>query len=487
MSRRLIRWLVSIPLVLFLLLPVIACTSLEAFWFIMALFFQIYLDGVQPPTPDPGKAAVVHRLDGAYLGAAAHVSGAADTDWRSDVELHNAANEGATVTLELLAHGADSTVATAADLIALLGGLGDVSPVTIEDFVGYLQDEGPGVFASAAAAALPGAGVSSTGDTVTVDFDAGTVVDDVTLAGSIELDLSGLVIDGNGVSGEIVESYHDYTADGRAALFDEVAVDADLTVDAAGRVMGTVGLTGGSAAKVGNATLSGLVGIDTGICLHYPVSGSISFTTPEGEVITIRFGPDCDGSFTTEVEPAWDWEYRHQNPLTDWAHSHIVEVVNAHITSDVADYWKPDTGGTTFYGRGNPGDTPPGVITYRFDFANPVAAAHLDTDAATFNFETSRGHTYLLASRDGVDWVVVNDVPPPVNAGDPPNSGHYIGPVPASVLGGHELWIRLELYAYGTGAVGGFTSTAQHARHWDAQPRDTFILQVACAGGSCSE
>ncbi len=39
--------------------------------------------------------------------------------------------------------------------------------------------------------------------------------------------------------------------------------------------------------------------------------------------------------------------------------------------------------------------------------------------------------------------------------------------------------------AYGTGAVGGFTNTAQHARYWESGARDTFILEVACANGSC--
>ena len=44
-----------------------------------------------------------------YLSAAAHVGGALGTDWRSDVELHNLGDETATVTIWLLAHGANNS------------------------------------------------------------------------------------------------------------------------------------------------------------------------------------------------------------------------------------------------------------------------------------------------------------------------------------------------------------------------------------------
>ena len=44
-----------------------------------------------------------------FIAAAAHIRGAADTNWRTDVELHNAADAPAQVTLELLEHGKDNS------------------------------------------------------------------------------------------------------------------------------------------------------------------------------------------------------------------------------------------------------------------------------------------------------------------------------------------------------------------------------------------
>jgi hypothetical protein len=333
------------------------------------------------------------------------------------------------------------------------------------------------------AEAFPTAEVTSLENVHTIDFGAGIEIGGIVFTGATQLDASALEIDPDGLRGRLVERSLGLTVAGRPAPFESLEVDIDLA-HSEDRLFGTIAVTG-TPAKTGGAGISGSLTIDSEICLFYPVSGSIQLTSPDGETITISFGPECDGSFQVDVEPAWDWEYRHQNPLTTWAHSHIVEVVNAHVTSDVADYWIPDVGGTEFFGRDNPGDTPPGIITYRFSFANPTTSAWLDTDAATFHYEASRGHTYLLASRDGISWTVVNDVPPPTNPGDPPRNGHYIGPVPAAALGGNELWVRLELYAYGPSAPAGFTNTAQHARYWDEMPRDTFILQVECGGGNC--
>jgi len=52
-----------------------------------------------------------------YLPASAHVKGALGTDWRSDVELHNLADQSASVTLWLLAHGADNRSPETAEII----------------------------------------------------------------------------------------------------------------------------------------------------------------------------------------------------------------------------------------------------------------------------------------------------------------------------------------------------------------------------------
>jgi len=56
-----------------------------------------------------------------YLAASAHVTGALGTDWRSDVELHNLAEEPALVTLWLLVHGADNSEPQAAQMTVPIG------------------------------------------------------------------------------------------------------------------------------------------------------------------------------------------------------------------------------------------------------------------------------------------------------------------------------------------------------------------------------
>lgn len=382
---------------------------------------------------------------------------------------------------------ADSVVNTTADVMSVLGGVGLERAITIEDMVDAIQEAGVEDLAELAADAFPPAVVSQNGDVVTADFGDGTQIDGITYVGSTVLDFSGLSVDGSGIYGTIEETHVDYNVNGQSFPFDEVTVELDLDDQPDGTVVGSVAVSAGGNAKSTGATLDGLVGIDTGICLSYPVSGEVTYTAPDGEVATITFGPECDGSFATDVEPAWDWEYRFQSPTTDWAKTHIVEVVNARVQVDVADYWVPELGGTEFHGRDNPGDTPPGVITYHFAFDNPVVAGWLDTDTATFTFEWGRGHNYLLASSDGSSWEVVNEVTPPDNVGDPPRNGHYMGPLPANALGGTELWIRVELYAYGTYPPNGSTLCSQHARFWESGARDTFILQVACAEGGCFE
>ncbi len=61
------------------------------------------------------KSTVTGQQEWSYLGAAAHLAGAEDTNWRTDVELHNASNTAATVTVELLDHGADNSAPASAE------------------------------------------------------------------------------------------------------------------------------------------------------------------------------------------------------------------------------------------------------------------------------------------------------------------------------------------------------------------------------------
>ena len=370
-------------------------------------------------------------------------------------------------------------------LMEFLGGVGLDEAVSIEDVLRRVQGTGVDGLLTALVQTLTVGTVTRDGDVLTVDYGEGTTVGNLTIAGVNEADLSGLVIDGTGIHGRIVEIFDGFTVNGVPSEFDQYTVFVDLEAQGDDTVVGSIGFSTGSSTKSSGATLEGEIGIDTGICLYYPVSGEVTFSDPNGEVVTISFGPECDGSFGVKAEPAWDWDYRFQDPATGSAQVHLADVSNAHVTSDVANYWIPDVGGLEFFGRDNPGDTPPGIITYRFSFTNPALAARIRTDTATFHFSYSRGHNYLLASGDGVSWEVINEVTPPDNEGDPPRSGYYDGLLPGSVLGQTELWIRVELYSYGPQAPAGATNTAQHARFWESGARDTFILEVACANGDC--
>ena len=75
------------------------------------------------------------------------------------------------------------------------------------------------------------------------------------------------------------------------------------------------------------------------ICLHSPIDGSVTFTGADGQTVTVSFGPDCDGGFTTDVAPRWDWTHTYGDPEPAQAQRHLAGVVNAHVTHDVADDW----------------------------------------------------------------------------------------------------------------------------------------------------
>lgn len=71
----------------------------------------------------------------------------------------------------------------------------------------------------------------------------------------------------------------------------------DLSERPDGTVVGTVAV-GAAGKTLGDVT--GALEIDTAICFEYPIAGTI--TVHDGaELITITFGPECNGSFDTTV------------------------------------------------------------------------------------------------------------------------------------------------------------------------------------------
>ncbi|MCD4749797.1 MAG: hypothetical protein K8R59_10535, partial [Thermoanaerobaculales bacterium] len=75
------------------------------------------------------KSAAASAGDALFVTAAAHVPGAAGTNWRTDLQVHNLADEAAAVRVTLLEHGEDNSAADYADLNLAPGAslrLGDV-------------------------------------------------------------------------------------------------------------------------------------------------------------------------------------------------------------------------------------------------------------------------------------------------------------------------------------------------------------------------
>ena len=176
----------------------------------------------------------------------------------------------------------------------------------------------------------------------------------------------------------------------------------------------------------------------------------------------------------------FDFAYSYSDPNNFSAKTYIHSVTNATVYSEgTVRAYIPIAGGAT------EGATTPGVITYKFDFGTEtVAAANLRTNNPTFHWNYSEGHNYFYGSKDGSTWIQLLDVTTPAFGGA--NSGGFYNALPASLLGGTELWFKAELFSFGSnvgccGAAG--RNTAQHSR-WDTSQgstAETFKLEVVYA------
>lgn len=172
---------------------------------------------------------------------------------------------------------------------------------------------------------------------------------------------------------------------------------------------------------------------------------------------------------------SWDWKYAYGHPGDKGAGQYIVKTENAEVFfEDPVYYWKPGTGGVKQGAK-------PGVIVYRFSWDKTATAARLFINMPTFHWSYSRGHNKLYGSRDGAAWVELMDVPPP--AFGKASSGVFDQNLPDRLLGGKELWIKVELDAFGPGVGRGraFANTAQANRYQKDSNTDTFRLEVRLA------
>jgi len=182
--------------------------------------------------------------------------------------------------------------------------------------------------------------------------------------------------------------------------------------------------------------------------------------------------------FVSSYSPAYDFTYTIGDPSTAQAQQYIeyknnVELVYEYANGTAPVYWKPVVGASTMAA------TTPGTIIYHFDFnADVVESANLYIHMPTFNWSYSQGHNYLYGSTDNTNWVQLLDVTPPVYGGA--NGGTYNGSLPASLLGGTDIYLKALLYSYGPSASSGgvLTNTAQLTRWSGVGYGNPFKLDV---------
>ncbi|MCU7834140.1 MAG: hypothetical protein KZQ83_02715 [gamma proteobacterium symbiont of Taylorina sp.] len=177
---------------------------------------------------------------------------------------------------------------------------------------------------------------------------------------------------------------------------------------------------------------------------------------------------------STSLSFAYDFSYTINNPSSATADDYIVSSNNAVIqTESNYVYWKQDIGAATM------DNAEPGTIIYHFNFSMSVAEAKLYIRTTTFHWTYSKGHSFIYASTDGINWIkLVEATPPPDNGGY--NIQSYNQLLPDSFTGSKDIWLKVELNSYGTYADrgGAMTNTAQHSRHDIANNQKTLQLDV---------
>ena len=147
-------------------------------------------------------------------------------------------------------------------------------------------------------------------------------------------------------------------------------------------------------------------------------------------IVLIVFGP-----FVAEAALPHDFSYSYGDPYSDEADDYIVSTSNAELSTEGNfRFWKPIVGGTSMPG------TDPAVITYHFEFSEPVGEAQLFMRTDTFHWSYSQGYTFIYGSVDGVDWVLLKETEPP-ESGEW-NPGNFSGLLPDDpFLGATDIWL----------------------------------------------
>lgn len=348
---------------------------------------------------------------------------------------------------------------------------GSLGQTDIEALVSQIQDAGIDDLFDGVVLSFPGP-AERTPAGLSLDYGSGwTAHDDTVYSGSVEIDTSALSVNAGGINGSLAITHDDYLVDGEPPAIGPSSWTFDLTERSNGTMVGTIDV--GSPAGLKSAgSISGSIGIDTAVCLEYPISGSLTMIL-NGQVVSFTFSPHCDGIVDHEILPSGSFSYSYGSPESPDAGEYVTGVSNAEVAAEeTGRYWRPIQGAETIDA------TNPGVITMRFPFDRPIVGGRLMLQVSTFHFSYSRGHAFIYGSTDGVNWQQLGELEPPASGMG--HSGGLNGDLPAMFVGATDIWLRTRLFAYGPRAAEGgvWCNTAQMSR-WDGNnPRNTFELEV---------
>ncbi|NIP22687.1 MAG: PEP-CTERM sorting domain-containing protein [Phycisphaerae bacterium] len=164
----------------------------------------------------------------------------------------------------------------------------------------------------------------------------------------------------------------------------------------------------------------------------------------------------------------WDFSYGYDTVFSANAEDYTLSMVNV---------FKHDEGLAKFY-QPNPENLDEAFITMRFDFPQAISEAHLTACIATYRWWFGRGWGSLYGSKDGSNWEYL------IFAQSPEQEGglywKYDNILPASLLGGTELWFKVLLDCTNTSGTTQpwARATAQFGRGEAGDGIDAFRLNV---------
>ena len=362
----------------------------------------------------------------------------------------------------------DETEDALAEVDEVFGSLGQTD---IEAMVNRIQGVGIDEIFDGVVTNHP-APAERTPEGLSINYGGGwTAPDDTVYSGSVEIDTSSLSVSSGGVNGSLTIIHDNYLVNGEPPAIGPSSWAFDLTERPNGTVVGSIDV--GSQAGLKRAgSISGSIGIDTAVCLEYPISGSLT-TVLDGQVVTFTFGPDCSGDVDYEIGPSDTFSHSYGSPESPAAQEYVTNVSNAEVAAEEQGrYWRPMLGEETIDA------TNPGVIIMHFPFDRPIIGGRLMLQVSTFHFTYSRGHAFIYGSTDGVNWQQLAELEPPASGSG--HSGGLNGDLPAMFVGASDIWLRTRLYAYGPRAAEGgvWCNTAQMSRWEGLNPRNTFELEV---------